>query len=76
MSPTPRRTAIRAGWIIAFDGRGHRLLRDGVVVVEGDPALSPPVGKRHGRAAGVASELRAPSARFTAEAAAAAGHCR
>jgi cytosine/adenosine deaminase-related metal-dependent hydrolase len=30
------RTAIRAGWIVAFDGRGHRLLRDGVVVVEGD----------------------------------------
>ncbi len=31
-----RRTAISAGWIVAFDGRGHRLLRDGVVVVEGD----------------------------------------
>jgi len=31
-----RRLAIRAGWIIAFDGRGHRLLRDGVVVVEGE----------------------------------------
>src|SRR2546426_4954855 len=31
-----RRTAIRAGWIVAFDGRGHRLLRNGVVVVEGD----------------------------------------
>ncbi|MGH7393011.1 MAG: amidohydrolase family protein, partial [Candidatus Rokuibacteriota bacterium] len=30
-----RRTAIRAGWVVAFDGRGHRLLRDGVVVVEG-----------------------------------------
>jgi cytosine/adenosine deaminase-related metal-dependent hydrolase len=30
------RLAIRAGWIIAFDGRGHRLLRDGVVVVEGE----------------------------------------
>src|SRR5712664_1121187 len=30
-----RRTAIRAGWIVAFDGRGHRLLRGGVVVVEG-----------------------------------------
>ena len=37
--PAPRRTAIRAGWIIAFDGRGHRLLRDGVVVVEGDRVL-------------------------------------
>jgi 5-methylthioadenosine/S-adenosylhomocysteine deaminase len=32
----PRRTAIRAGYIIAHDGRGHRLLRDGVVVIEGD----------------------------------------
>ena len=31
-----RRIAIRAGWIVAFDGRGHRLLRDGVVVVEGE----------------------------------------
>jgi cytosine/adenosine deaminase-related metal-dependent hydrolase len=32
----PRRLAIRAGWIVAFDGDGHRLLRDGVVVVEGE----------------------------------------
>jgi 5-methylthioadenosine/S-adenosylhomocysteine deaminase len=31
----PGRVAIQAGWIVAFDGRGHRLLRDGVVVVEG-----------------------------------------
>src|SRR5262245_54775141 len=31
-----RRTAIRAGYVIAFDGRGHRVLRDGVVVIEGD----------------------------------------
>jgi cytosine/adenosine deaminase-related metal-dependent hydrolase len=35
MSPE-RRTAIHAGWIIAFDGRNHRLLRDGVVVIEGE----------------------------------------
>jgi cytosine/adenosine deaminase-related metal-dependent hydrolase len=28
------RLAIRAPWILGFDGRGHRLLRDGVVVVE------------------------------------------
>ncbi len=35
MSPG-RRVAIRAGWIVAFDGDGHRLLRDGVVVVEGE----------------------------------------
>jgi 5-methylthioadenosine/S-adenosylhomocysteine deaminase len=34
-----RRTLIRAGWIIAFDGRGHRLRRDGVVVLEGDRIL-------------------------------------
>src|SRR5882724_12281326 len=40
----PKRTAIRAGYILAFDGRGHRLLRDGVVVVEGDHILA--VGPR------------------------------
>ncbi len=34
--PDRRRTAIRAPYVIAHDGRGHRLLRDGVVVVEGD----------------------------------------
>jgi 5-methylthioadenosine/S-adenosylhomocysteine deaminase len=38
MSAT-RRTAIRAGHIIAHDGRGHRHLRDGVVVIEGDRIL-------------------------------------
>jgi cytosine/adenosine deaminase-related metal-dependent hydrolase len=32
----PPRLAVRAGAVIAFDGRGHRLLRNGVVVVEGD----------------------------------------
>jgi cytosine/adenosine deaminase-related metal-dependent hydrolase len=32
----PRRTLIRAGYVIAYDGRAHRLLRDGVVVLEGD----------------------------------------
>ena len=35
MTTVPR-TAIRAGYIIAYDGRGHRLLRDGVVVIEGN----------------------------------------
>ena len=40
----PRRTLIHAGHIIAFDGRGHRLLRDGVVVVEDDRILH--VGRR------------------------------
>src|SRR6202165_893152 len=34
-----KRTAIRAGFILAFDGSGHRLLRDGVVVIEGDHIL-------------------------------------
>ena len=34
-----RRIAIRAGYVIAFDGKGHRLLRDGVVVIEGDSIL-------------------------------------
>src|SRR5258706_612214 len=38
MSAT-KRTAIRAGHILAFDGRGHRLLRAGVVVMEGDRIL-------------------------------------
>jgi cytosine/adenosine deaminase-related metal-dependent hydrolase len=36
---TTRRTAIRAGHIIAHDGRSHRHLRDGVVVIEGDRIL-------------------------------------
>ena len=30
----PRRIAIHAGHVIAFDGRGHRLLRDGVVILD------------------------------------------
>ena len=34
MSAPPRRVAVRARHVVAFDGRGHRLLRDGVVVVE------------------------------------------
>jgi cytosine/adenosine deaminase-related metal-dependent hydrolase len=35
----PRRIAIRAGHIIGYHGRGHRYLRDGVVVIEGDRIL-------------------------------------
>src|ERR1051325_3311243 len=45
MSPS-KRIAIRAGHVPAFDGRGHRLLRDGVVVIEGDHILA--VGPRFG----------------------------
>jgi 5-methylthioadenosine/S-adenosylhomocysteine deaminase len=41
---TPRRTQIRAGHVIAFDGRGHRLLRDGEVLLEGDTIVH--VGRR------------------------------
>ena len=29
-------TVIRGGWIVAFDGEKHRIIRDGVVVVRGD----------------------------------------
>jgi cytosine/adenosine deaminase-related metal-dependent hydrolase len=32
----PRRIAIHAGHVIGFDGRGHRLLRDGTVLLDGD----------------------------------------
>jgi 5-methylthioadenosine/S-adenosylhomocysteine deaminase len=30
------RTLIKGRWIVAFDGRGHTLLRDGVIAVEGN----------------------------------------
>jgi len=40
----PRRIAIHAGHVIAFDGRGHRLLRDGTVLLDGDRIVS--VGPR------------------------------
>jgi hypothetical protein len=36
----PRRIAIHAGHVIAFDGRGHRLLRDGAVILDGDRIAS------------------------------------
>src|SRR5262249_46618191 len=38
------RTVIRASHIIAYDGAGHRYLRDGVVVYEGDTIVH--VGKQ------------------------------
>jgi len=52
----PRRTLIRAGHIIAFDGRGHWLLRDGVVVVEDDRILH--VGRRFEGAVDETAEAR------------------
>jgi 5-methylthioadenosine/S-adenosylhomocysteine deaminase len=33
---TARRIAIRAPYVLAHDGHGHRVLRDGIVVIEGD----------------------------------------
>jgi hypothetical protein len=38
------RIAIHAPHVIAFDGRGHRLLRDGRVVIDGGRIVS--VGPR------------------------------
>jgi len=55
----PRRTAIHAGHVIAFDGRGHRLLRDGIVIVDGDRIVS--VGPRS--AAPVGADLETIDAR-------------
>jgi cytosine/adenosine deaminase-related metal-dependent hydrolase len=51
---TPRRTLIRAGHVIAFDGAGHRLLPGGDVVLEGDRVLH--VGPRQERFAGRVDE--------------------
>lgn len=33
------RTLLRAAWVLAHDGRGHRLIRDGEVVIEGAHVL-------------------------------------
>ena len=38
-----RKTVIRGGWIVAYDGTEHRIIQDGVVVFEGDTILH--VGK-------------------------------
>ena len=45
----PRRMVIHAGHVIAFDGNGHRLLRDGSVVVDGGRIVS--VGPRQAASA-------------------------
>ena len=34
------RTAIKAGWIVGYDNGGHTLIRDGVVVFEGNRITS------------------------------------
>ena len=49
---SPKRTVLRGGMIIAHDGRGHRLLRDGVIVIEGNTIVE--VGKHF---AGTADEI-------------------
>src|SRR6059036_814519 len=51
----PRRIAIHAGHVIAFVGRGHRLLRDGTVVVDADRIVS--VGPRQAATAGADVEV-------------------
>ena len=51
----PRRIAIHAGHVIAFDGRGHRLLRDGAVMLDGDRIVS--VGPRAAAPAGADVEI-------------------
>jgi 5-methylthioadenosine/S-adenosylhomocysteine deaminase len=43
-TPAPR-TAIEGGLLVAFDGTEHRLIRDGVLVYEGDRIVH--VGSRH-----------------------------
>jgi cytosine/adenosine deaminase-related metal-dependent hydrolase len=60
----PHRTAIHAGHVVAFDGRGHRLLRDGTVIVDGDRIVF--VGRRAGAPAEEVSEtIDAPEAVLT-----------
>ncbi|MDZ4735663.1 MAG: chlorohydrolase family protein [Rhodospirillaceae bacterium] len=41
----PERIAIDGGWIVAFDGQKHRIIENGIVVVEGDSIVY--VGTRY-----------------------------
>ncbi|PYM95340.1 MAG: amidohydrolase [Candidatus Rokuibacteriota bacterium] len=60
----PRRIVIHAGYVIAFDGRGHRLLRHGTVIVEDDRIVS--VGRREAAPSdGIAETIEAPDAVLT-----------
>ncbi|MGH7302103.1 MAG: amidohydrolase family protein, partial [Candidatus Rokuibacteriota bacterium] len=60
----PRRFAIHAGHVIAFDGRGHRLLRHGRVIVEDTRIVS--VGRRETAPPETVSEtIEAPDAVLT-----------
>src|SRR2546428_3570936 len=60
----PRRTAIDAGHVMAFDGRGHRLLRRGTVIVEDGRIVS--VGRREAAPAdGTSETIEAPDGILT-----------
>ena len=60
----PRRIAIDAGHVIAFDGRGHRLLRHGRVIFEDNRIVS--VGRRETAPPETVSEtIEAPDAVLT-----------
>jgi 5-methylthioadenosine/S-adenosylhomocysteine deaminase len=59
----PHRTAIHAGYVIAFDGRGHRLLRGGTVIVDGDRIVS--VGPRRATPEAADETVDAPEAVLT-----------
>jgi cytosine/adenosine deaminase-related metal-dependent hydrolase len=58
----PRRTKIEGGYVVAFDGLGHRLLERGVVVFEGDRILH--VGRSFDGP--VEATIRAPGRRLVA----------
>src|SRR5215468_11743980 len=59
----PRRIAIHAGHVIAFDGHGHRLLRDGTVLVDEGRIVS--VGPRAAARAEADEAVEAPDGILT-----------